>query len=71
MAGRRVWAPIGAERIAFSLPSVAVPGPYQPIGCKVERAPSVADTWNFQVWYRDASPGLTSNFTPAVSVPFE
>ena len=28
------------------------------------------DTWNFQAWYRDANPGLTSNFTDAVSVTF-
>ena len=28
-------------------------------------------TWNFQAWYRDANPGLTSNFTTAVSVLFQ
>ena len=31
----------------------------------------VGDTWNFQVWYRDAVGGsATSNFTDAVSVTF-
>lgn len=28
------------------------------------------ETWNFQVWFRDANPGPTSNFTDAVSVTF-
>ncbi|MCP3918434.1 MAG: hypothetical protein GY711_23055 [bacterium] len=29
------------------------------------------DTWNFQCWYRDHNPTLTSNFTDAVSVTFQ
>ena len=29
------------------------------------------DTWNFQAWYRDANPTVTSNFTDAVSVTFQ
>ena len=28
-------------------------------------------TWNFQVWFRDANPQPTSNFTNATSVTFE
>ncbi len=28
-------------------------------------------TWNFQVWYRDANPQPTSNFSSATSVTFE
>ena len=28
------------------------------------------DTWNFQAWYRDADPAVTSNFTDAVSITF-
>ncbi len=29
------------------------------------------ETWNFQAWYRDMNPSLTSNFTDAISVQFE
>lgn len=29
------------------------------------------DVWNFQVWYRDANPGTTSNLTDAVSITFQ
>jgi hypothetical protein len=28
------------------------------------------ETWNFQAWYRDANPHVTSNFTDAIAVPF-
>lgn len=28
------------------------------------------ETWTFQCWHRDANPGLTSNFSNAVSVTF-
>ena len=28
------------------------------------------DTWNFQAWYRDANPTVTSNFTDAVGITF-
>ncbi|MCP3915036.1 MAG: hypothetical protein GY711_05735 [bacterium] len=28
------------------------------------------ETWNFQAWYRDNNPGVTSNFTDAVSITF-
>ncbi|MEZ6015964.1 MAG: hypothetical protein R3F49_12670 [Planctomycetota bacterium] len=28
------------------------------------------ETWNFQAWYRDANPTVTSNFTDAVAVDF-
>ncbi len=28
------------------------------------------DTWNFQAWFRDNNPGVTSNFTDAVSLTF-
>ncbi|MEM8713307.1 MAG: translocation/assembly module TamB domain-containing protein, partial [Planctomycetota bacterium] len=30
----------------------------------------LGQTWNFQAWYRDANPLVTSNFTDAVSVSF-
>ncbi|QDV09159.1 hypothetical protein Poly30_47160 [Planctomycetes bacterium Poly30] len=30
----------------------------------------VGDTWRFQVWYRDANPSATSNFTDAVAIDF-
>ncbi|MEC8512116.1 MAG: hypothetical protein VX015_08220, partial [Planctomycetota bacterium] len=29
------------------------------------------ETWNFQAWYRDANPTVTSNFTDAVSITFQ
>ncbi len=29
------------------------------------------DTWNFQAWYRDANPTVTSNFTDAVGITFQ
>ncbi|MEM6671854.1 MAG: choice-of-anchor B family protein [Planctomycetota bacterium] len=29
------------------------------------------ETWNFQCWYRDANPGVTSNFTRGYAVTFE
>lgn len=29
------------------------------------------ETWNFQAWFRDANPGVTSNLTDAVSVTFD
>ena len=28
------------------------------------------DTWNFQCWYRDHVPQVTSNFTDAVGLTF-
>lgn len=31
---------------------------------------NAGETWNFQGWFRDQSPGPTSNFTEAVSVTF-
>lgn len=29
------------------------------------------ETWNFQCWYRDANPHVTSNFTPGYAVRFQ
>jgi hypothetical protein len=29
------------------------------------------ETWNFQAWYRDANPSVTSNFTDALSISFQ
>ena len=28
------------------------------------------DTWHFQCWYRDANPGVTSNFSDGLSITF-
>jgi len=39
-----------------------LPGPLGP------RAALVGETWYFQAWYRDANPGLTSNFTSGLAV---
>jgi len=43
----------------------AMPQPNGPV------AVLAGQTWNFQVWYRDANPTVTSNFTSAVSVTFQ
>ena len=32
---------------------------------------AVGDAWNFQCWFRDANPGVTSNFTDAIEVVLE
>ncbi len=32
---------------------------------------TAGQTWNFQCWYRDQNPGLTSNFTDAVSLTLQ
>jgi uncharacterized membrane protein len=32
-------------------------------------SPAHGETWNFQAWYRDANPGVTSNLTNAASIP--
>ena len=54
---------IGAA--SFTVDLTVIP---QPTGT----ASAVAgQTWNFQAWYRDANPTLTSNFTDAVSLTFE
>jgi VCBS repeat protein len=29
------------------------------------------ETWNFQLWFRDTNPGLTSNFTDGLSITFQ
>jgi hypothetical protein len=31
----------------------------------------VGETWNFQAWFRDANPGVTSNFTDGLSITFQ
>ena len=33
--------------------------------------PIPGQTWNFQAWYRDANPTVTSNFTDAVGITFQ
>ena len=47
--------PIDIDALPFNPPHAVQPG----------------ETWNFQAWYRDANPGLTSNLTDAVSVTFQ
>ena len=32
---------------------------------------AAGETWNFQAWYRDANPNITSNLTDGVSVTFQ
>ncbi len=38
-----------------------------PLGSAVDPG----ETWHFQAWFRDHNPGPTSNFSDAVSVPFQ
>lgn len=40
----------------------------QPLGGQAAQA---GDTWWFQVWYRDANPQVTSNYTDALGVTFQ
>ena len=39
-----------------------------PVGTGVAVLPG--ETWNFQLWYRDANPGPTSNFTRPIAITF-
>jgi len=34
-------------------------------------AAAAGETWNFQCWFRDANPSVTSNFTYPVSITFQ
>jgi hypothetical protein len=51
----------GAITIDFDMD--ALPNTLQP-------AVAPGDAWNFQLWYRDANPTATSNFTDAITVMF-
>ena len=51
--------------LAFTVDLTAVPTPLTFIALQP------GDTWNFQVWYRDANPAPTSNLTVAVSIQFQ
>jgi hypothetical protein len=51
--------------LAFTVDLTAVPTPFSYIVLQP------GDTWNFQVWYRDANPAPISNFTVAVSILFQ
>ncbi len=51
-------------RITIPVNLSAVP---QPLGAVAAVA---GDTWWFQVWYRDANPNVTSNFTDAIGIQF-
>lgn len=53
----------GAFSLALDL--TAMP---QPLGSVAAQA---GETWNFQAWYRDANPMVTSNFTDAVAVTLQ
>ncbi len=54
---------VGTYALALNL--TALPQPTATV------AVMAGETWNFQSWYRDANPGVTSNFTDAVSVTFQ
>ena len=51
-------------RITIPVNLSVIPQPLGPV------AVAAGDTWWFQVWYRDANPTVTSNFTDAIGVQF-
>lgn len=51
-------------RISIPVNMSMIPQPLGPV------AVAAGDTWWFQVWYRDANPTVTSNFTDAIGVQF-
>ncbi|QDV07415.1 hypothetical protein Poly30_29390 [Planctomycetes bacterium Poly30] len=53
---------MGHASVQLELQSFPTPTGFVPV--------MVGETWSFQGWYRDANPGLTSNFTDAVTVAF-
>ena len=55
----------GAGTLVFPIDALALP---TPTGFVVAQP---GETWNFQAWFRDSSPGTTSNFTDAVSITFQ
>lgn len=50
--------------LSFTVDLAALPTPFGAIALQP------GDTWNFQVWHRDANPAPTSNFTVALNIPF-
>ena len=48
---------------SLTVDPTTIPSPSGPV------LPSFGETWHFQAWYRDANPGVTSNFSSAGSVP--
>ncbi len=55
-------SPAGATSITVDLTAMPTPIALVPV--------LPGDTWSFQVWYRDANPSATSNFTDAVTLQF-
>ncbi|MCP3996430.1 MAG: hypothetical protein GY722_15435 [bacterium] len=62
----------------FNAPTQIIQGPGGAIDIDLTAIPVTptqavqpGDTWNFQCWYRDNNPGVTSNFTDAISVVFD
>ncbi|MEM9379114.1 MAG: hypothetical protein AAGB93_04120 [Planctomycetota bacterium] len=53
-----------AGEVSLALDLTAIP---QPNGFA---AAMPGDTWNFTLWFRDANPGPTSNFTDGISIVF-
>jgi hypothetical protein len=54
-----------AAAVVLPLDLTQTPTPSGPV------AVQPGETWNFQLWFRDKNPGVTSNFTDAVSVAFQ
>ncbi|MEM8713900.1 MAG: hypothetical protein AAGG01_23395, partial [Planctomycetota bacterium] len=53
-------------RITIVVDTTSIPDP------QLGPVPILAgETWWFQVWYRDANPGVTSNFTDALGITFQ
>ncbi|MEM8711382.1 MAG: hypothetical protein AAGG01_10555, partial [Planctomycetota bacterium] len=59
--GAQFSGSLGAVSVTVDLTALPTPaaGPV---------AASVGETWSFQYWYRDANPGVTSNFSPGIAI---
>lgn len=59
--GAQFSGALGAVAVSIDLTALPTPaaGPV---------AANVGETWSFQYWYRDANPGVTSNFSPGVAI---
>ncbi|MEM8711303.1 MAG: hypothetical protein AAGG01_10150, partial [Planctomycetota bacterium] len=55
----------GIGAIEIPVDWASLPGPTGSI------AALVGERWNFQTWYRDANPGVTSNFSNGIEILVE
>ena len=55
----------GSGAIQLTVDLLSLPQPATPV------AAQAGETWNFQAWYRDSNPLVTSNFTDGVSITIQ